>query len=899
MRTRSNVERFPGAPRGLDVDTPDVDDGDDIHQPARILPEPHRLLGKRFQLQQFVLRIIEQVVLHVVLHQQVLVQERWRQEQQGRWQQQELGWRLMALRLLPFGLTGVIATAGILSCTMLVDPAAARSLQSMRAGTGGADTTRVAIVVGNQDYASVPDLSNARKDAEDIAALFREFGFNVFDGYDLDKRGFEELVRTALVNIPEGADIVFYYAGHGIQIGRRNYLLPVDAAFESIYDVPVETMTLDRVIAAFAARGSAHVAILDSCRDNPFPDVKLAADLAANLFETRAGFDVFSTPLNSLVAFSTSPGSVARDGAAGGNSPYTSAILEASRAAPNENVQTLFPAVRERVHAATSGQQVPWESSTLVRPFYLYPAAMAPAAEPPAAETGDSNGAMAGPSEEEPIRAGGAVQSPRRQTITLNRSFDREIDLYRVVANTIGQSFVNPVLTAAPASGTLRLENGNDGTHAEIRYSPTISDVRAVELDDTTLTDSLQVELTTADGARRVVDIDLTLAVDPCDVEAGDALDMDGVGLYRLPNEIDITEALEACTAAVERAPGTARFHYQLGRVLQSAGRYEQAYEAFETAADAGHVRANYGLAVMLSTERMDRDVHGVPFDAERAAALLDAGVAANDPYAMHRKGRKLMRDGATEAERTEGFELLERSVELGHTFSMNELGIYFLTPDSGHYIPERGMRYLEASRDREDIYGYSNLGFVALNGLDGQAEDYDQALEMFQIASDGGHPSAPSMVARMILNDQVDGAGPSEALSWYDRALARGDAWGGTNGAIMTQQGEVPGKGPADAALRAARAALLPDDEAAGIAREILTELSGSDLNRATQMALNDLGMSLSVDGQIGPATRTAIAETAAGLGLRFDGSSDPMERLLFVSRLYWAANPIRFDLF
>ena len=197
----------------------------------------------------------------------------------------------------------LLAAASIL--TICASGLSAQSLSATSANS------RVAIVIGNQDYTSVGDLTNARKDAEDIADMLRDFDFQVFDGYDLTKREFEELIRTAVLNIPDSADVLFYYAGHGIQIGRRNYLLPVDAKFESVYDVPLATMTLDRVIDTLSARSAAHVAILDSCRDNPFQDLRLAADLDANLFETREGFDVFKTPLNSLIAYSTSPGAVA------------------------------------------------------------------------------------------------------------------------------------------------------------------------------------------------------------------------------------------------------------------------------------------------------------------------------------------------------------------------------------------------------------------------------------------------------------------------------------------------------------------------------------------------------------------------------------------------------------
>ncbi|WP_177175417.1 caspase family protein [Cribrihabitans marinus] len=726
-------------------------------------------------------------------------------------------------------------------------------------------------MIGNQDYYDATDLGNARKDAEDIAAMLRDFRFKVFDGYDLEKREFEELLRTAVLNIPEGADVVFYYAGHGIQIGRRNYLLPVDAKFESIYDLPLETMTLDRVIDTLAARGSAHVAILDSCRDNPFANIRLAADLDANLFETRSGFDVFRTPLNSLIAYSTSPGATALDGDVGGNSPYTAAVLAAARSAPAENIQQLFPLIREKVHSATGGQQVPWESSTLVRPFFLTTAA-----------------------EEEPVDRGVELVST---SISIVDRFDRTVPLDDAIEAELGLDIQTANLIEAPRNGLINL-NGAEGA---VSFVPEIDDIRAQEVQSTTVTDSFTLQVASAQGEARRVDVSVELNMDACDLEAGDALDLNGVGVFRLPNELNIRSGMAACEAAVRQNPENARFRYQLGRLQQSNRQYEDAYANFQAAAEAGHIRAKYALAVLLDTPRLDRAVIDVPLDRNRARALLDEAIAEQDPFAMHKLGKEMMRNGETEAERKRGFELLERSVELGHTYSMNELGFYFLTKDSDHYIPERGMRYLRASQLREDIYGYNNLAFVALNGLDGNPPDAQKARQLYQIAADGGHPVAPANIARMILRGQLGEKDFTEALSLYDMSLERGDGWGGTNGAVIILNGNVPGRGPADAALRAAKAVHLANEKAAATARERLDSLDRDALDRALQMALNELGQSITVDGQVGPATVRALETASAeyGVPLAFGSDTDPLQRLIQATRIYWAKNPVRFDLF
>ncbi len=740
---------------------------------------------------------------------------------------------------------------------------------------------KIAIVIGNQDYENVADLGNARKDAEDIAALLREFQFNVFDGFDLEKREFEELLRTAMLNIPQNADVVFYYAGHGIQIGRRNYLLPVDAKFESIYDVPLETMTLDRVIDTLAARGAAHLAILDSCRDNPFENIRLAADLDANLFETRVGFDVFRTPINSIVAYSTSPGATAMDGEVGQNSPYTSAVLTIAREAPSENILQLFPLIRERVHTATEGRQVPWESSTLVRPFYL------------AQLEQDATPDVATDAAPDPVTDAAPV------TISYAGRFDRAVPLDAAIAAELGQTVRSAKLVEAPENGVVALNDPErDGT---VIYAPEIADMRALDVADRGMSDRFTVEVTPVSGPPRLVSVALDLTLDACDLEAGDTLDLDGVGVFRLPNELDLRSGLPICEAASQRDPDVARFRYQLGRLQQGARQFDAAYDNFRSAADAGHMRAKHALSVLLDSDRLDRDVTGIPYDPEQALDLLEEGVAQQDPYALHRLGKRLMREGETEAERKRGFELLERAVELGHTFSMNELGVYFLTKDTDHYIPERGMRYLRASELREDIYGYNNLGFVALNGLDGNPTDYRKALGYFQAASEGGHPTAPANIARMILRGQVGGRDTVEALRWYDLALERGDGWGGANGAIIIGKGDVPGRGPTDAAVRAAKAASLTNEGAAKKARETLQSLPAGALNSAMQMVLNEVGQTVTVDGQIGPATLSALEAASAEYGMQVpsEARSDPMARLLQATRVYWAKNPVRLDLF
>lgn len=785
--------------------------------------------------------------------------------------------------------------------------------------TGAADTVPdggVALVVGNERYEHVGPLANTVTDARAVAQMLSDFGYRVHAGFDLDRKGFEDLLRTALLNVEPEDDVIFYFAGHGIQIGQRNYLVPVDARFDDIYDLPRYSITLDRVIEGLSARSSAHVAIVDACRENPFPEQVLATGLDASFYEAREGFQVMRTPINSLVAFSASPGELALDGEAGGHSPYTEALLASVRRTPDENLPNVLSEVRERVYAMTAGFQVPWESSTLVRPFILKRAGAA--AEPPAP-------VAVSEAVEDPVAptlepATGSTEAdtlvaalPEEATIALQ--FDRRVALGAQLSDTLQHPLDGAEIVTTPTRGRIELAevseagattrslvpvNLSQGLQlrgGDITFRPALSEINTAAGGEITLADSFQLRLGSTDAAQTLT-VNLELEVAPCDIQAGDALDLQGVGYFRWPNEIDPAAAMEACAAAVAAAPDTPRFLYQYGRAQLASRDFEGAYRSFRAAADAEHIRAFNALATLLSAPQIDRDVVDVPLDPDEARALRERGIAAGDPFAMHSLGLRLLRDGETDAEHARGFELLDRAAEMGHTFSMNELGYQFLIPESDRYQPARGMTYLTASSARDDIYGHHNLGLVALLGLDGEDPDHETARDYLLRAAEGGHPRAPGDLARMYARGQLGAPDLAEALRWSDVGLERGDGTAGANGVAIIMTGQLSGHGPADAAVRAAKVIEMPNSDAIDRARGQLAQIDAREQDRATQMLLVALGEPIAVDGAFGPASRAALERQTQRHGLSATSAS-PTDRLLLAARAHWAQNPLRLDLF
>ncbi len=234
----------------------------------------------------------------------------------------------------------------------------------------------VALVLGNAGYRHIAALENASRDARDMAAALRELGYRVFEGIDLPRRETLELIREFGNALGPEDLALFYYAGHGVQIGSSNYLLPVDAAPGTRPELIEAGIRIQAVLKTMENRARTRIVILDACRNNPF----LRDDEGRSLGATR-GLLRMEAGVGSFIAFSTEPGNVALDGE-GRNSPFTSALLRKIRS-PGADVHEVMRAVRIDVLDATGGAQVPWENSALIDRVFLTPGAEEDAREPP------------------------------------------------------------------------------------------------------------------------------------------------------------------------------------------------------------------------------------------------------------------------------------------------------------------------------------------------------------------------------------------------------------------------------------------------------------------------------------------------------------------------------------
>ncbi|MEL7464388.1 MAG: SUMF1/EgtB/PvdO family nonheme iron enzyme [Pseudomonadota bacterium] len=233
-----------------------------------------------------------------------------------------------------------------------------------------AASDRLALVIGNADYRVGP-LANPGSDARLISDALRETGFEVALLLNADRRSLLGGVRDFAAKLEAlGPDTVavFYYAGHGVQVSGRNFLIPIGARIESEADLDFEGLDAQWVLSRIGETGvNLSLFILDACRNNPFP--------AASRSGAR-GLARMDAPRGSLLSYSTAPGDVALDGD-GANSPYSAALATAIRT-PGLKVEDVFKATRRSVVEKTGGRQTPWESSSLIGDFFFRPGTAAP-----------------------------------------------------------------------------------------------------------------------------------------------------------------------------------------------------------------------------------------------------------------------------------------------------------------------------------------------------------------------------------------------------------------------------------------------------------------------------------------------------------------------------------------
>ncbi len=190
--------------------------------------------------------------------------------------------------------------------------------------------SRLALVIGQSAYKSVPALPNPINDAKAVTRMLTDSGFEVSTASDLSQSQIRDQLNEFAGKVAsKGGDSIalVFYAGHGVQIDGENFLIPVDVDPKRESDIPIQAVRLNDVLNTLTSAPSRmRILLLDACRNNPFAEISKSAGGGLALVDAKIGAP------NTFLSFSTSPGAVAEDGT-GANSPYTTALLAAAKQA--------------------------------------------------------------------------------------------------------------------------------------------------------------------------------------------------------------------------------------------------------------------------------------------------------------------------------------------------------------------------------------------------------------------------------------------------------------------------------------------------------------------------------------------------------------------------------------
>ena len=263
----------------------------------------------------------------------------------------------------------IVGGAVLASALALVGAAPAQAAEAaalLPTAKSSSGERRVALVIGNARYPNIP-LNNPENDARVVSATLRGLGFEVTEHVNLPVRKFRQVLRDYVRTLQNTDGVgLLYYAGHGVQIDGRNYLLPVDINLRDEEEIKDEAIDIDDLFVSKLehAKTRGLIVILDACRDNPFRGKTRNLQAAGGLAEMGAR--------GALIAYSAAPGATAEDGAEGGNGVFTRHLVREMLERGVE-VETMFKSVRVKVLRDTNKRQMPWVNSSLTVDFQFNP----------------------------------------------------------------------------------------------------------------------------------------------------------------------------------------------------------------------------------------------------------------------------------------------------------------------------------------------------------------------------------------------------------------------------------------------------------------------------------------------------------------------------------------------
>ena len=575
---------------------------------------------------------------------------------------------------------------------------------------------RHALVVGNQSYSFAP-LENPSNDARAMASALAQSGFEVEVLEDADLATFRAAVEDLRAEVQPGDTALFYYAGHGVQFGGANYLLPTDVDINAPARLPAQSVSAAEVLETMGqGQPGITIMILDACRENPFPEFEEAFG------DGLATLEPSST--EGVIAFATSPGGVAVDGD-GTNSPFTAALVS-TMVLPGLEIFDVFREVRARVRQATNALQIPTINASLERRFYFRP------------------------------EGGVDLEAAASGALTLASVLWREISESHDPSDFATYLQLFPTgehRESAARRGAELLASGAQARPISFARADHFGLPKGIE---SFVTPCDQVAADGQDPMRLAQPVRFGLINTPLAVRACT------VALAQEPDSPRLTFQLGRALDAAERY-GEARHFYiraaasGYGAALSSlaymylaergvARDDEVSADLYRRAALAGNLRGMVGIA------RAYRNGWGVPQSDAEARRWLELAAshwwpAALDNLALHfRKGL------GVETDLARAFELYRKAAEFGHTAAMDNLGTMYALGEFVAQDHAMANTWYQRASDLGNRHGAFHLALHYLHGR-GLPRDPARALELFELAASRGYPLAHTEIGTMFAN--------------------------------------------------------------------------------------------------------------------------------------------------
>ncbi len=679
---------------------------------------------------------------------------------------------------------------------------------AMGAGPSQTFAKRVALVVGNDDYANVADLKKAVNDSETITKILEQVGFDVILAKNVTRRQFNLNLQKTVSKLEPGDEALFFFAGHGIEIDGRNYLLPTDipsalSGQESL--IKGEAIAVDSVLAELRSRRpGVNVLILDACRDNPFEGY------GRTVGGTR-GFARMAAPAGTFIMYSAGVGQTALDRISDNdpnpNSVYTR-ILAPMLTRPGFSLPKIARAVRREVEKLAGNQQ------HLQRPAYYDELTGDYFLVPP-----DANQE---PDEPEVLTSHivpRIVKKPILSGVSANECDKLAADPYDEQAVTDGVLYVDltkksleairacrKVLADAPESSRYMFQLGRsldaDKRHEDARKQYEQAAAKGYAAAQAHLGYYYEYTDTAArdfEKAFKAYKMAADLGYVPAMHQIA-YLHRGGRGTEKDPKEAQ-RWLLEAANAGFAPSMNAIGYAYDNGKGVRQD--FAEAKRWYLKAIDAGDLTAMYNLAFMYEFGRgVDKNtdealrwyrrsadkgygsgLHRVGYfyarglsvakDLNEALNWYRKAANAGNTTGMVELGDALFSGRHTSKDQDSARNWYRKAAKKGNTEAMTRLASIYISGNGGPRDPAKGIEWYRKAATAGDSLAQNYLGYYYDNGKFVE-QNYEKARHLYEQAAAKGNSTAMHNLGFMYANGRGVQTDISAARKWYYKAAQR-----------------------------------------------------------------------------------------------------------------------------